>query len=110
MNIESSTTTVPLAPVSGAPKVSLSVGAQLSFWAASTFLALLAALHVLKPDLNPSIWPQVTNLSGQIGLICLTLAGIALAVAGAFISDPITVAKDQAHARHSCGHPTAARW
>jgi diguanylate cyclase (GGDEF)-like protein/PAS domain S-box-containing protein len=54
-----------------------------------------------------AIWSRVPSRSGQVGLILLILAGIALAVAGPFVSDPITATRDLA-TTHGYIHGIAA--
>lgn len=56
--------------------------ARASFAAAGVFVALLAALHVLKPELDPS-WRMVSEYEiGSYGWV-MTLAFLALALSGA---------------------------
>lgn len=97
--------------------------ARLALIAAATFLLLVAILHVVKSELNPS-WHVISEYARepfgwvmQLAFFCLSLSCIALVVAlwpyvpalglkllavaaigaagaGLFITDPITVAKN----------------
>lgn len=101
--------------------------ARLSWGFAVLFLVLLAVLHLVKPELDPSwsviseyaignfgwmmmlafialavscaslfmaIKSQVQGIWGKIGLFLLLLSAVGMAMAGIFVTDPLTVSAD----------------
>jgi len=100
---------------------------RLAFAASAVFVVLLAALHVLKPEVDSSwrfiseyeigdygwmmrlafvvlglscaalgiaILSQVRTVGGYLGLALLAVSAVGMALAGIFVSDPITAARD----------------
>jgi Protein of unknown function (DUF998) len=56
------------------------VAARITFWAAALFLVLLAVLHILKPEYDPS-WRMISEYEiGRFGWV-MQLAFCALAIA-----------------------------
>lgn len=103
--------------------------AQLALWSSVAFVVLLAVLHVVKSDLDPSwrviseyaigsngwmmvvaflalsaactglfvaLKSQIRNMYGRIGLAMLLITAVGMAMAGIFVTDPITASKDAA--------------
>lgn len=113
-----------------APASAISLpAAQLALVSTVAFVVLLAILHVVKSDLDPSwrviseyaigsngwmmvaaflalaaacvglfaaLKSQIRNIYGRIGLALLLITAVGMAMAGVFVTDPITASADDA--------------